>query len=66
MSRVLSSVFNEMEQTVIAPLHSVLAIFHISFAGGELLDDLIGVKWPRPNVGSRIGEHHDVRVGVVA
>ena len=55
-----------MEQTVIAPLHSVLAIFHISFAGGELLDDLIGVKWPRPNVGSRIGEHHDVRVGVVA
>jgi len=66
LSSILSSVFDEMVQAVIAPLESVLAIFHVSFAGGELLDDLIGVKWTCPNVGSRIGEHHDVRVGVVA
>lgn len=53
-------------QAVIASLESVLSIFHVSFAGGELLDDLIGVKCTCPNVGSGICEHHDVRVGVVA
>jgi hypothetical protein len=55
-----------MIQTVIAPFESVLSIFHVSFAGGELFDDLIGVKCTCPNVGSGVREHHDVRVGVVA